>query len=138
LREVIASRVNANAAEVFVTSGSQQAFSLIAMSLIDPGDCVIVDSPGRVGAVEAFRAAGGTPIGWRAPHWDTDQLEELLIRYRPKFIYTNPSFQNPTSATMSLATRHELLELAYRYRTPIVEDVAYEQLYIDDRPPDSL
>src|SRR5207253_3532151 len=57
---------------------------------------------------------------------------------RPKFIYTNPTYQNPTSATMSIATRAELLELACRYHTPVLEDVAYEPLHIDEPPPPSL
>lgn len=138
LAGLIASRMGTERDRVFVSGGTQQALSLIAQSLIDPGDRVVVDSPGHIGAVDAFRAAGGVPVAWRAPNWSADRLEELLIRHRPKLIYTNPTFQNPTSATMPLPARLELLELAYRHRIPIVEDVAYEPLYIDEPPPPSL
>lgn len=138
LREIIASRCDVTPDEILVASGSQQALTLISQALIDPGDRVIVDSPGRVGATEAFRVAGATPVAWRAPRWSLDELEELLIRHRPKFIYTNPTYQNPTSASMPIATRAELLELAYRYHTPVLEDVAYEPLSIDEPPPPSL
>ncbi len=59
---------------------------------------------------------------------DTDELEELLLRYRPKLIYTNPTHHNPTGITLSIRTRRELLELAARYRVPIVEDDTYREL----------
>ena len=54
-----------------------------------------------------------------------DELEDLLVRYRPKLIYTNPTFQNPTGVTMPIRARRELLRLAERYRVPIVEDATY-------------
>ena len=69
---------------------------------------------------------------------DIDELEDLLVRYRPKLIYTNPTFQNPTGITMPIRTRRELLRLAERYRVPIVEDATYRELYFRDPPPPSL
>jgi DNA-binding transcriptional MocR family regulator len=56
---------------------------------------------------------------------DLDELEDLLLRYRPKLIYTNPTFQNPTGVTLPIRARRELIELAQRYRVPIVEDETY-------------
>ena len=44
----------------------------------------------------------------------------LLLRYRPKMIYANPTFQNPTGHTLGLNDRRELLKLAARYRVPII------------------
>ena len=60
------------------------------------------------------------------------------MRYRPKLIYTNPTFHNPTGATMPIRMRRELLSLAQRYRVPIVEDATYRDLYFNDVPPPSL
>jgi 2-aminoadipate transaminase len=67
-----------------------------------------------------------------------DELEDLLVRYRPKLIYTNPTFQNPTGITMPIRLRRELLKLAGRYRVPIVEDGTYGDLYFNEAPPPSL
>jgi DNA-binding transcriptional MocR family regulator len=71
-------------------------------------------------------------------HADIDELEDLLVRYRPKLIYTNPTFQNPTGLTLPIRTRREMLKLAERYRVPIVEDGTYRELYFSEAPPPSL
>jgi DNA-binding transcriptional MocR family regulator len=77
-------------------------------------------------------------IGWDLVRADSDELEDLLVRYRPKLIYTNPTFQNPTGLTLPIRTRREVLSLAQRYRVPIVEDATYRDLYFTDPPPPSL
>ena len=60
------------------------------------------------------------------------------MRYRPKLIYTDPTFQNPTGMTLPIRARRELLRLAERYRVPIVEDATYRELYFTEAPPPSL
>ncbi len=138
LREAIAERFGVAAESVLVLSGAQQGLDLLARCLIDPGDAVIVDRPGYLGAIQSFRAAGAKLIGWDIAQADIDELEDLLVRYRPKLIYTNPTFQNPTGITMPIRTRRELLRLAERYRVPIVEDATYRELYFREPPPPSL
>ena len=97
---------------MLVISGAQQGLDLLARCLIDPGDAVIVDRPGYLGAIQSFHAAGAKLIGWDIVKADIDELEDLLVRYRPKLIYTNPTFQNPTGLTLPVRTRRELLRLA--------------------------
>ena len=110
----------------------------LARCLIDPGDAVIVDRPGYLGAIQSFNAAGAKLIGWDVTKADMDELEDVLVRYRPKLIYTNPTFQNPTGVTVPIRARRELLRLAERYRVPIVEDATYRELYFNEVPPPSL
>ena len=138
LRAAIAERFGVPAESVLVISGAQQGLDLLARCLIDPGDAVIVDRPGYLGAIQSFHAAGAKLIGWDIVKADIDELEDLLVRYRPKLIYTNPTFQNPTGLTLPVRTRRELLRLAERYRVPIVEDGTYRELYFRDPPPPSL
>jgi DNA-binding transcriptional MocR family regulator len=138
LREAIAERFGVPFETVLVISGAQQGLDLLARCLIDPGDSVIVDRPGYLGAIQSFHAAGAKLIGWDIAKADIDELEDLLVRYRPKLIYTNPTFENPTGITMPVRTRRELLRLAERYRVPIVEDATYRELYFRDPPPPSL
>jgi DNA-binding transcriptional MocR family regulator len=137
-RTAIAERFDVPAESVLVLAGAQQGLDLLARCLIDPGDAVIIDRPGYLGAIQSFRAAGAKLIGWDVVGADVDELEDLLVRYRPKLIYTNPTFQNPTGATMSIRARRELLKLAGRYRVPIVEDATYGELYFSGPPPPSL
>ena len=138
LRSAIAERYGVPRESVLILSGAQQGMDLLARCLVDPGDAVIMDRPGYLGAIQSFRAAGAKLIGWDMARADSDELEDLLVRYRPKLIYTNPTFQNPTGTTMPIRTRRELLSLAQRYRVPIVEDATYRDLYFTDAPPASL
>ena len=138
LREAIGDRFRVPVESVLVLAGAQQGLDLLARCLVDPGDAVIVDRPGYLGAIQSFQAAGAKLIGWDVLHGDVDELEDALLRYRPKLIYTNPTFQNPTGITMPIRTRREVLKLAERYRVPIVEDGTYRELSFGETPPPSL
>lgn len=138
LRELLAERFGGDAANTLVVAGAQQGLDLLARCLIDRGDAVIVDRPGYLGALQSFRSAGARMIGWDIVRADVDELEDLLLRHRPKLVYLNPTFQNPTGITMPIRTRREVLELARRYRVPIVEDETYCELSLGAKPPPSL
>ena len=128
----------ASPATTLVIAGAQQGLDLLARCLIDRGDAVIVDRPGYLGALQSFRSAGARMFGWDVARADMDELEDLLLRYRPKLIYTNPTFQNPTGVTLPIRARRELIELAKRYRVPIVEDETYCELSFGVRPAAAL
>jgi DNA-binding transcriptional MocR family regulator len=138
-RAVLADRFGGEPEHILVLAGAQQGLDLLARCLIDPGDAVVIDRPGYLGAIQTFRNAGARLVGWDITRGDTDELEELLLRYRPKLIYTNPTHHNPTGITLSIRTRRELLDLAARYRVPIVEDDTYRELALTGTaPPPSL
>jgi DNA-binding transcriptional MocR family regulator len=138
LRRVLAARAGARPENILVVTGSQQGLDLLAKCLIDPGDAVVVDRPCYLGAIQTFRSAGARLVGWDIRRGDLSELEDLFLRYRPKIMYTNPTFQNPTGYTMSLNARRELLKLVARYRIPVIEDDTYRDLYLDAPPPPSL
>jgi 2-aminoadipate transaminase len=138
-RAALAHRFGGEAEHILVLAGAQQGLDLLARCLIDPGDAVVIDRPGYLGAIQTFRNAGARLLGWDVTRADTDELEELLLRYRPKLIYTNPTHHNPTGTSLPIRTRRELLELAARYRVPIVEDDTYRDLALTGpAPPPSL
>ena len=138
LRRAVASRIGVNPEQVLIVNGAQQGLDLIARCLLDPGDTVIMDRPGYLGAIQVFRAAGATIVGWDIERADPEELEDLLLRYRPKLLYTNPSFNNPTGRTLDVHERRDLLDLAVRYRMPIIEDDLYRDTWFDSPPPPSL
>jgi 2-aminoadipate transaminase len=127
-RATLAERFGGEAEHILVLAGAQQGLDLLARCLIDPGDAVIIDRPGYLGAIQTFRNAGARLVGWDITRADFDELEELLLRYRPKLMYTNPTHHNPTGITFPIRARRELLGLAARYRVPIVEDDTYREL----------
>lgn len=138
LRSVIAGRYKVRPEQVMIVSGATEALSLIARCLIDKDDAVIMDRPGYVGAIQIFRAAGAELHGWDIRNADAGELEDLIIRYHPKFIHTNPTYQNPTGHTLPERERRDLLGLAARYRIPVVEDDPYSDGYFDGLAPKSL
>ncbi|MCA1670198.1 MAG: PhzF family phenazine biosynthesis isomerase [Thermomicrobia bacterium] len=130
--------IQTTAEQVVILNGSQQGLDLVARVLLEPGDAVVVESPTYLGALPVFRGVGARllPVALDRDGMRMDLLEQVLARHRPKFIYTLPTFQNPTGVTMPLARRHTLLALAARYGVPIVEDDPYGEIaYSDDPPP---
>src|SRR5438477_2370958 len=137
-RDALAHRFGGDPEHILVIAGAQQGLDLLARCLIDPGDAVIVDRPGYLGAIQSFRTAGARLVGWDIAGADLDELEELMLRYRPKLLYTNPTHHNPTGYTMPIRARRELLELTARYRVPIVEDDTYRELALGAPAPPPL
>jgi DNA-binding transcriptional MocR family regulator len=125
---------------LIVTTGSQQALDLIGKTMISPGDKVIVEAPTFLATIQCFRLYGahiiGAPID--ADGVDVDQLEKLIEEHKPKLVYLIPTFGNPSGATLSLARRKRILEIAVRTRTLVVEDDPYGELYFDQPPPPSM
>ena len=138
LRNSIASWTGVEANRVMITSGAQEGIDLLARCLIGPGDIAIVEAPTYPGVLQSLRAAGARLAEW-STDWSLEELEQLIIRYRPKLIFTTPTFQNPTGRVMSITTREGLLDLARRYYIPLIEDDVYGKTYFDQRPgPPSL
>ena len=113
-----------------ITTGAQQGIDLAAKSLINPGDNIIVESPTFVGTLNSLRSYQANLIG--VPVEDDgislEKTEEILKSSKVKFIYTIPTFQNPTGITMSFEKRKGLLELAKKYDCLILEDNPYGEL----------
>ncbi|HEV3060799.1 MAG TPA: PLP-dependent aminotransferase family protein [Vicinamibacterales bacterium] len=137
-RATLAERFGGSPENILVIAGAQQGLDLLARCLVDPGDTVIIDRPGYLGAISSFRSAGARLAGWDLQRADLDELEELMLRYRPKLLYLNPTHQNPTGITLPIRARRELIELAERYRVPIIEDDTYRELTLSAPPPPSL
>lgn len=125
---------------LIVTTGSQQALDLIGKTMISPGDKVIVEAPTFLATIQCFRLYGahliGAPID--ADGVDVDKLEQLIEQHKPKLVYLIPTFGNPSGATLSLARRKRILEIAVRTGTLVVEDDPYGELYFDTPAPPSL
>ncbi|GAC1357197.1 MAG: PLP-dependent aminotransferase family protein [Ktedonobacteraceae bacterium] len=145
LRRSIAARmrkrgVAVDLQNILILSGSTQGIGLIGRFLLNPGDEVIVEVPTYLGAVQTFRALGARVIGIPTDSEGirVDLLESVLARRQPRFIYTLPTFQNPTGAVMSAERRRRLLLLARRYQIPILEDDAYSEIYFEDKVPQPL
>ncbi|MER7184843.1 PLP-dependent aminotransferase family protein [Streptomyces hyaluromycini] len=138
LRQPLAARISARglpteADDLLVTTGSQQALSLLASALIDPGDTILVESPCYLAALQVFGLAGARvlPVPGDEDGVDPAALEALIRAERPKLLYLVPTFQNPTGRTMPAARRAALATAAARHGLWIVEDDPYGELRYD-------
>lgn len=142
LREAIAEHVGrygikADVDNVLITQGSQQGLDLIAMALVDPGDPVLVEAPGYLGAIGAVQNYEAqicdVPVGDEGI--DPDQLEAIAQSAKgAKFLYTAATHHNPTGTSIPLANRRRIYEIAGRYGFLIVEDEAYRELTFEGAP----
>ncbi len=128
-RHVTRYGIRAEADDILITTGSQQALDLVGKLLIDPGDQVVVGAPTYLGALQAFGVyqASFLNVPLDDDGMTTESLEGLLKR-GPSFMYVLPNFQNPAGVTLALERRMTLVRLARAYGVPIVEDDPYGQL----------
>jgi 2-aminoadipate transaminase len=151
LREVVAahetergtggSRGPVRPTDVVVTSGSQQALDLLARAVLDPGDAVVIEDPGYVGALQVFQAAGAdvVPVGLDDAGMRVDELaDRLAAGLRPRLVHTVSSFHNPRGVTLDQERRRALAGLAERYGFLVVEDDPYGLLSFDGPPPEPV
>lgn len=129
------------AEQVLITSGSQQALDLLGRLLIDPGAPVLVEDPTYLGALQAWRPHNPqfvtVPVDEDGIQVDT--LERMLQRgLHPRFLYVMSAFQNPMGVSLTAERRIALLNVAARYRLPIIEDDPYGELFYDGHRPTPL
>jgi len=112
---------------VIITSGSTQGIGLAAKTLCNPGDVILAESPTFIGALQTFLAYEADVKGVEMDEQGMlmDDLEQKMKRLRPKFVYTIPTFQNPTGRTMSADRRKRMLELCQKHGVLILEDDPY-------------
>lgn len=123
-----------------ITAGGMQGLDLFCKLFVDPGDLVVVESP-------TYTNGSATALSYGAELLEVpvdvdgmivDDLPRLLDGRRPKAIYTIPTFQNPSGATLSLERRHKLLDLARSWGSMVIDDDPYGLLRFAGDPLPSL
>ncbi|MFT4571399.1 MAG: GntR family transcriptional regulator/MocR family aminotransferase [Hyphomicrobiaceae bacterium] len=124
VRHLVSRGIHCEVEDVAIVNGSQHAIHLAACTLVDPGDCVVVETPGYFGATVALRSCEAHLIGVSVDEdgLRTDELARVCQARRPKLIHVTPATQCPTGVRLSDARRQALHEIANRYQVPIFED----------------
>lgn len=138
-RRLVERQIEVSEGELLITSGACQAIDLIARILITDDTTVAIEAPTYMEALEIFQNYTHNFISIPVDRYglQTLEFEEILIERKgkglplPRFLYTIPTFQNPTGTTMTLERRQHLLELASKYNFLILEDDAYGELCFD-------
>lgn len=124
--------INADAGDILITSGSQQALDLIARALVDPGDIFLTEGRTYSGALNILTICGAQVVGVPGDEAGPD-LDALraLARRRPKGLYLMPSSRNPTGTSISEERRQDLIRWSQDAGVPLVEDDYGADLELD-------
>jgi 2-aminoadipate transaminase len=130
--------VQSEAAEIVITTGSQQGLDLISRLIIDAGDIALVELPSYVGGTIALHNAQAKLVGVKQDQGGIvlddlrDKLEQAKAAgERVKCLYTIPNFQNPSGVSLALERRAAIVELAEKYDFLIIEDDPYFELHFE-------
>lgn len=135
LREQLLKRLSrihiaAHQDRILTTAGASHAQDLLIRTLLKAGDCVVVETPGYGNLYRQLAFHGvqllhvpRTPAGPDIP-----ALEALLQRHRPKCLFINSLYHNPTGSSLSRTVAERLLALARRDNFLIVEEDVFGDL----------
>jgi DNA-binding transcriptional MocR family regulator len=126
--------------DLFITGGASQGLDLICTLFSRPGDTIFVEEPSYFLALRIFADHGlnivSLPMDERG--LIVEALEQKLAHRAPAFLYTIPTFHNPSSLTLAEARRNRLVQLSRQHNFPIVADEVYHLLAYNAAPPPPL
>lgn len=142
LRELIADRyrkrqgLNISPDSILITNGSQQGLDLLGKVLLNPGDAVLIEEPGYLGAIQSLSVYQPAfhPVAVGPGGIDTAMLEQQSLATGAKLLYAVPNFQNPSGVTYSDQVRRRVAVLAESNGFLIVEDDPYGELRFAGAP----
>ena len=123
LRELLAERHGVEPARIVITSGSLQGFVFVAQQLVRPGTRVLVEAPTYDRPLKILNRLGAEVV--TVPMDDEGLVPDDLPAGDFAFLYTIPTFQNPSGRTLSLERRRRLAELAHDGGLLVLEDDPY-------------
>ncbi|NKX55684.1 aminotransferase-like domain-containing protein [Arthrobacter mobilis] len=132
---------DADPANVVVTVGSQSAQDIACKVFCNPGDVVLCEDPTYVGALNTFESyqvrAEPVPVDDRG--LVPEELERRIAELRAsganvKFLYTIPSFNNPSGITLDAGRRQQIVDICREANVLVLEDNPYGLLRFDGHP----
>jgi 2-aminoadipate transaminase len=137
LRQWLAERHGVDPSRVVITSGSLQGFVFLAELLAGGGKRVFVEAPTYDRPLKILTRVGAeiVPVEMDEQGLVPEALERALDAGKPPaFLYTIPTFQNPSGRTLSLERRHRLAELARERGLLVLEDDPYGLVRYEGEP----
>jgi 2-aminoadipate transaminase len=122
---------------LFITAGASQGLDLICTLFSRPGDTIFVEEPSYFLALRIFADHELNVVGLPMDEHGliVEAVEEKLSRQTPAFLYTIPTFHNPSSVTLTADRRERLVGLSRRHKILIVADEVYHMLSYSEAPP---
>jgi DNA-binding transcriptional MocR family regulator len=142
LREWIGERHGVDAGRVLLTNGSLQGFVYLAQHFFQgTGGRAFVEAPTYDRPLLVLRDLGAETVGLAMDDegLDPDALEQALATgEKPAFVYTIPTFQNPSGRTLSAERRRRIVGLAQAHDLYVLEDDPYGLVRFDGEAPPTM
>jgi DNA-binding transcriptional MocR family regulator len=132
LRERLAEWHGVEPSRVVITSGSLQGFAFLAEQLVRPGSRVLVEAPTYDRPLKILARLGAEIVG--VPMDEEGLIPDELPEGDFAFLYTIPTFQNPSGRTLSVERRRRLADLARERGLLVLEDDPYGLVRYDGEP----
>jgi len=140
LREEIAKKllrdnhIDANASQILVTVGAIEGLAAAVMTVIDPGDEVIVPSPTYATHIRQVLLASGKPVLVPSDEakgfaLDLDGIEKAITDKTKAIMFATPA--NPTGTVFTEAQLRQVSRLALKHNLTVITDEAYEYFVFD-------
>lgn len=115
-----------------IVSETTQAIEYIIELYLNEGDYIIVEEPVSANTINIFRNRGIKVVCVKMEDdgMCISDLEVRIKKYHPKFIYTLPTYHNPSTITMSVEKRIHLLKLCNYYSVPIIEENSLHDFHL--------
>lgn len=122
-----------NLDNIVAVSGGQQSIDLMCKAFLNKGDCVLVEEPTYLAVLHILKTYEAKAIGVKSGDdgLDLEDLEEKIIKNKPKMLYLVPTFSNPTGKTICLEKRKAIAKLCKKYSLVLLEDDPYCELRYD-------
>lgn len=129
--------IDVEPSNIMISSGSLQGLQLVSVCMLKRGSNVYTEAPSYLKSLQIFQSAGmklqGVPLDKEGlQYWNIKEASNDAL------LYTIPTYHNPTGTVMSEERRKEVMGFCQKQRMPILEDDAYGQLWLDEKPPASL
>ncbi len=133
-------RFDVQAGNLFVTNGISKALDLICTLFTQAGNVIFVEEPTYFLALKIFadHRLQVIPIETDENGLIIESLQEKLMVYKPRFLYTIPIHQNPSGRTLTQERRTRLVELSQQFDFMILADEVYQLLSYNGQPPTSF
>jgi DNA-binding transcriptional MocR family regulator len=145
LREALAQILTGNGLptapdELMVTSGAQQAISLVARATVGDGETVVVEEVTYPGALDLVTSRGAelAPVPITTRGIDVDALTRVIDTNAVRLVYLVPTFHNPTGSVLELSSRQRLVDTLSEHRVTTVDDLTLHELDHGDPSPPPL
>ncbi len=142
VKEVIArklkrkNKIDTRPEDIVITVGGKEAILLSLMSLVDPGESVIVPNPGYLAYIPIVESLNGVPLSLQLRQdehfeYNIDRMKEVIHPKKTRAVILN-SPSNPTGTVFGKKRLEEIADFAVDSKLVVISDEAYEDFVYDN------